>query len=164
MSNQIILNLSWWPDTQWEHTHVNSLGWTSAQGVNAQPCIPCSVSHVLPRVSCPSLAVLPWLWGSSAPFQGHWPQPPMSLLALCHGLGFKTCPSLSGEKTQKVPRNPKGKDVSYWTHKSSVRQLPYSEIWGLMQSSPPCPNPLRGWSQISSPFPRTSLVLSTSMV
>lgn len=91
---------------QWEHTHVNSFGWTSAQAVNAQPCTPCSVSRVLPGVSCTSLPVFPWLWGSTAPFQEHWPQPPISLLALCHGLDFNSCPFLSGETTQKVQKKP----------------------------------------------------------
>lgn len=92
---------------QWEHTHVNSWGWTSVQDVNVQPCTPWSVSHVLPRVSCPSLAVFPWLWGTTAPFQDCWSQPPVSLLALCHSFDFKSCPFLSGENTQKVQKNPK---------------------------------------------------------
>lgn len=92
---------------QWEHTHVNSSGWTSAPDVNAQPCTPCSVSRVLPGVSCPSLAVFPGLWGSTAPFQSHWPQPPYPSLLCAVAWILNRAPFCQERRPRRFKKLPK---------------------------------------------------------
>lgn len=140
---------------EWEHTHVNSSGWTSAQDVNAQPCTP-----ALSPMSFQESPVPLWLCslGSEAALPHskasdlHLPYPSL-LCAMAWILNHAPFCHKKRPRRFKKPRNPGeegqllNSQVLCWTAalQSSCRALNLAQIPCTDDPKFPAPSPVPAW-------------------